>query len=107
MAAILLAISTAPHGAAGRIAGELVRRGAAACVNLVPGVRSTYRWKGRIEHGRETLMLMKTTARRRAALIRVLKALHPYENPELLFLPVRGGLPAYLAWVGACVKGPR
>ena len=96
----LVALSTVgkPEDAE-RIARALVERGVAACVNIVPGVVSIYRWKGQVDKDAELLLVIKTTAARYPDLERELKALHPYEVPELLALPIEAGSAAYLAWL--------
>jgi periplasmic divalent cation tolerance protein len=71
----------------------------AACVNLLPGVRSVYRWQGAVEEAGEILLLIKTTRTALPALQARLVALHPYELPELLAVEAADGLPAYLAWI--------
>lgn len=97
---ILLAISTFPDAeAASRIAQALVEEKFAACANLIPAVHSIYRWKEKIETAGEVIVFFKTTAERRAAFQEKLRSLHPYEVPEVIFVPVDGGLPAYLRWV--------
>jgi periplasmic divalent cation tolerance protein len=82
-----------------RIAHALVERRLAACVNVVPGVRSVYRWKGRIEEDDERLLVIKTRRDRAEALRQALVALHPYELPEAIVLPVEAGHAPYLAWL--------
>ena len=82
-----------------RIARELVTRGLAACVNLVPGLVSIYKWKGKVEREDERLLLIKTRRERFAALREALVALHPYEVPEVLALPIEDGYAPYLAWL--------
>lgn len=97
---VRVAISTAPDADTGaRIAQVLVEERLAACVNVVPGVRSIYRWQGAIEDEQEVLLVIKTHAERVAALAERLRALHPYDVPELLALPVDAGLAPYLQWV--------
>jgi periplasmic divalent cation tolerance protein len=97
---ILLAISTFPDAeTADRIAQILVEEKLAACANLIPGIHSVYRWKEKLETAGEVLVLFKTTRDRQAALQKKLRSLHPYEVPEIIFVPVDGGLPAYLSWV--------
>jgi periplasmic divalent cation tolerance protein len=86
-----------------RIAHALVERRLAACVNVVPGVVSVYRWKGAIERDEERLLLIKTRADRFAALRDAILELHPYEVPEIVALPVGEGSPAYLAWLDESV----
>ena len=97
---ILLAFSTFPDlETARRIARDLVTENFAACANIIPAIESIYRWQGKIEQGKETLVLFKTTAARSAAFQEKLKCLHPYEVPEIIFLPLTAGLPEYLRWV--------
>ena len=97
---VRVAISTAPDADTGaRIAQALVEERLAACVNVVPGIRSIYRWQGAIEDEQEVLLVIKTHAERVAALAERLCALHPYEVPELLAFPVETGLAPYLQWL--------
>ncbi len=97
---VRVAISTAPDADTGaRIAQALVAERLAACVNVVPGIRSIYRWQGAIEDEQEVLLVIKTHAERVAALAERLCALHPYDVPELLALPVETGLAPYLQWL--------
>jgi periplasmic divalent cation tolerance protein len=97
---IVLALTTCPDAdTARRIAEILVGERLAACVNRIADVRSTYFWDGRLQDDGEILLLIKTTAARLPALEARLKALHPYELPELIALPVLGGNEAYLNWV--------
>ena len=93
-------LATAPDDAtASALADALVREGLAACVSLVPGVVSVYRWQGEVRRDAEVLLVMKTSAARVAALCERLVFLHPYEVPEVLSLAVDDGHPPYLAWV--------
>ena len=97
---ILLALSTFPdHETAQRISNELVVEKLAACANILPGIESIYRWKEKIESGNETLVLFKLSEDRQPAFQEKLRSLHPYEVPEIIFLPVTSGLPDYLRWV--------
>ena len=99
---VLVAYCTCPDaGSADAIARALVEERLAACVNVLPGVRSTYRWQGAVEQADEVLLLIKTTADRLDALAGRLRSLHPYELPELVAVEARAGLPAYLEWVAA------
>lgn len=82
-----------------RIGRELVERGLAACVNVVPGLVSIYRWKGSVEREEERLLIIKTRRETFAALRDALVALHPYEVPEVLALPIEDGHAPYLAWL--------
>jgi len=96
----LACLSTCPDAAtAERIARALVEDRLAACVNLLPGVRSVYRWDGDVVVDEEVLLVIKTTSAQLQALRERLPALHPYETPELVVLAVTDGLPAYLQWI--------
>ncbi len=86
------------------IAAVLVERRLAACVNLLPGVESIYRWEGKVERAGEVLAVIKTT--RYPELEAALEELHPYEVPEILAVPVAAGLAGYLKWLGeSCGDG--
>jgi periplasmic divalent cation tolerance protein len=89
---------------AAQIGRALVEERLAACVNVVPGVQSVYRWQGQVERAPEWLMLIKTTRARLPALIRRVEALHSYTVPEVLALPVAGGSPEYLDWLAEQVR---
>jgi periplasmic divalent cation tolerance protein len=95
----LIVFCTAPVSAADRLARLLVEERLAACVQALPGLRSTYRWEGALEQSDETLLLIKTTADRYPALERTLAAHHPYEVPQVLAVDAAAGLPAYLRWL--------
>ena len=101
-ASTFVVLVTAPIGRASRtLADEMVRRRVAACVNIVPRVRSVYRWNGKVETAPECLLVMKTRRGRVKALIQAVRALHPYKIPEVLALPVQDGFEPYLKWVRA------
>lgn len=91
---------------AARAGRALVERRLVACVNLVPGVRSIYRWQGRVEDAPEILAVMKTRRDRLPELLAALPALHPYQVPEILALPVVAGGASYLAWVASEAAPP-
>jgi periplasmic divalent cation tolerance protein len=101
LSALICYCSCPDAGAAAAIGEALVRERLAACVNLLPGMRSIYRWQDKVEQADEVLLLIKTRAGRLDALAARLQALHPYELPELIAVRAAGGLPAYLAWVDA------
>lgn len=103
----LVVLCTCPEGTpAARLAEALVGEGLAACVNRLPGVVSHFRWEGRVQQETEALLLIKTTRARLAALTARVLELHPYELPELIAVPVTGGLEEYLDWVRAGSTGP-
>lgn len=81
------------------ISNTLVRERLAACVNIVPGITSYYRWKGEVEKDSEIIMLIKTTEEESQRVLARLKELHPYKTPEALLIDITGGLPDYLKWL--------
>jgi len=89
---------------AARIARALVESRAAACVNIVPGLRSIYRWKGAVEDASEWLLLIKTTRERFDRLRAEFRSLHSYEVPELVAIPIVDGLEPYLSWISESVE---
>ncbi|HLU76878.1 MAG TPA: divalent-cation tolerance protein CutA [Burkholderiales bacterium] len=98
----LLVFSNLPDRASAEtLAAALVQRQAAACVNIMAPCRSVYRWQGAVEQSEEIPVFIKTTADRYELVEHIVRELHPYELPEIIALPVTGGLPAYLAWVAA------
>jgi periplasmic divalent cation tolerance protein len=97
---VLLALSTFPDQETAReISNELITKKLAACANILPAIESIYRWKDQIESGNETLVLFKLSEDRQSAFQEKLRSLHPYEVPEIIFVPVSSGLPEYLRWV--------
>ena len=100
-----LVLSTFPEGeGAAAAARELVERGLAACGNILPGLRSIYIWQGRQEESTEQLLILKTRCDIYPAVEEALRALHPYELPEIRAVPVQAGLATYLAWVDQGVR---
>lgn len=96
----LIVMSSLPDPAtAGEIADELVRAGLVACAQVIPGVHSVFHWAGKQEHADECLLLMKTASKRYSELEVRIKALHPYELPEILAIPLAAGLDNYLSWM--------
>lgn len=89
--------------AAQTAAGALVEDRLAACVNILPGVTSTYIWDGKVQIDREALLLAKTSRRALTALEARIVELHPYDVPEIVAVDITAGLPAYLQWVDTCV----
>ena len=95
--AVLTTVPNAEVGAS--IAHALVEERLAACVNVLPGVRSFYRWEGDVQDDAELLLVIKTRAGCCEALAARINALHPYDLPEVLVLPAVGGSAPYLAWI--------
>ncbi|MGE5308620.1 MAG: divalent-cation tolerance protein CutA [Deltaproteobacteria bacterium] len=86
------------------IAGQLVARKLAACVNIIPGLTSVFPWKGKIERAKELLLVAKTTKARFAALERHVRSVHSYEVPEVVAFPIVKGNRDYLEWLHASVR---
>ena len=91
------------HASAKRIADELISGGLAACVNILPGLTSVYRWQNKIETAQEHLLLIKTRQDRYAELEVAIRQVHPYELPEIIAVSVEQGLPEYLQWIDTCL----
>jgi len=97
----LLVLTNLPdRDAAVKLARGLVERRLAACVNVLAGCTSIYRWKGEIENAQEVPVLIKTRSALYEELEAAISELHPYEVPEIIAVPVVRGLAEYLAWVG-------
>lgn len=102
MDAITFLYSTAPDEAVATAMAEvLVETGAAACVNIIPGMRSVYRWKGKVEAATETVLIVKTTAAAARRAVDLLRERHPYETPAIVSLAVDEALSSkeYCGWI--------
>lgn len=87
-----------------RLARRLVESRLAACVNAIAQVSSTYRWRGEVQQDQETLLIIKTTAERFAALEEAIRGLSTYELPEVIALPIAAGSSPYLEWLTQSVS---
>ena len=101
MAALLVLTNVPDAAVADRIASALIEQRLAACVNVLPACQSVYRWQGAVHRDSELPLLIKTTSERYPALEAAIRALHPYELPEIIAVDIEHGLPGYLAWVAA------
>jgi periplasmic divalent cation tolerance protein len=100
---VLVGLITAPPTDAGRIAGEILDRGLAACCSIVPAVTSIFNWEGARQVETESLIIVKTSRSCAAKLPAAVKEIHPYDVPEVVLLGACGGLAEYLNWViGEC-----
>lgn len=96
----IVLVTCASIAEARKIARKVVEKKLAACANILPGVESIYRWKGKVERAREVLMILKTSAARLPELEREVKRLHSYDVPEFIVLPIAAGSKEYLRWIG-------
>ena len=102
-----IVLCTVPdQGSGERLARSLVDARLAACVNLLPGVTSVFRWQDEVQKETEALLIMKTRRDRFAALCTAVHAQHPYELPEIIAVPLSDGLPAYLRWIDQSLETP-
>ena len=101
---IVLFITTADAEEAQRIAGVLLEAKKAACVNIMPEVRSSFWWQGEPESAEESLLIVKTEASALDEIVDLVKQHHSYDVPEVIALPIIGGNPDYLDWIGNEVK---
>ena len=96
---MIVLITTGSEEEAHKIARLLVKEKKAACVNIVPEVDSLFRWKGKIDSARESLLLVKTTASLLSEIVSLVKETHSYQVPEIIGLPIIGGNEDYLKWL--------
>jgi periplasmic divalent cation tolerance protein len=90
-----------------RIGGELVDCGLAACVNIIPGMRSIYIWSNKRQHDSECVGIVKTRSALAESVMAKVRSLHPYDNPALVVLPIEGGAPEFLNWIEAQTAAPK
>ena len=103
---VVLSTCASPEEA-GKIARTLVEKRLAACVNILPAVRSIYRWKGAIEDDQETLLLIKSSRALFGELRAEIQKLHSYEIPEAIAIPIVDGLERYLEWMADVLRNER
>jgi periplasmic divalent cation tolerance protein len=96
---IVVLMTAASSDEAGRIAEMLVSRKLAACVQILPAIQSVYAWKGEVQRESEVLILAKTTQKNFAELQREVRAIHSYETPEIVALPIVNGSKPYIEWL--------
>lgn len=96
---LVILVTTENRQEAVRIGEEMVNAKLAACANVISGIQSIYRWKGKVVKAQEVLLILKSTKPRYRALEKAIKAMHTYETPEIIALPVKEGLDRYIGWV--------
>jgi periplasmic divalent cation tolerance protein len=97
---IVIFITTGTDGEAQLVAEALLEQRKASCVNIVPTVTSLFWWKDRIESDRESLLIVKSKASLLDEIVSIVKGVHSYDVPEVIALPIIGGNPDYLNWIG-------
>jgi periplasmic divalent cation tolerance protein len=100
-AAVIVLVTAPSQVVAEHLVTTLVTEELAACGNIVPGITSIYRWEGALQRDEELLIVLKTTRAAAPKLMTRIEALHPYDVPEALMVPIEAGLAPYLAWVTA------
>ena len=102
----IVVFMTAPNAdEATHIADMLVERKLVACVQILPPMTSIYVWKGEVERASEVLLIAKSTQAKFAELESAVRAIHTYETPEIIALPIVAGSQSYLNWLSACLEG--
>ena len=96
---LIVLVTTSSNEEASRIAEALVSERLAACVNIIKGIESLYRWEGKVNHDQEALMIIKTSDDRYAALESRVKELHSYSTPEIVGIRIERGSSDYLSWL--------
>lgn len=99
---IVVLVTASGKAEATRIARQLIAKRLAACVNIIGGVESFFRWQGRVDKAKEFLLIIKSRKSKFNQLIRLVKTLHSYEVPEIIALPIAAGEKNYVKWLGEC-----
>lgn len=109
MAEVVILITVGSEEEAQKIGRILVDEGLVACANIVPNIRSIFRWEGKVTEERETLLILKSVSTAFESIEAMVKTHHSYSVPEIIALPIQGGSASYLKWVQEmtrAVKGP-
>jgi periplasmic divalent cation tolerance protein len=101
---VMITVNCASVKEAELISGYLLKTRLVACANILPGVRSRFWWKGKIDHANEAMLVMKTRRVNFKAVLKEVKRLHSYEVPEIIALPIMDSSPEYLKWVKTNTK---
>lgn len=103
---IVIFITVANKKQAQNIADTLVSKGLAACVNIISGIDSIFRWQGKVDKQKECLLMVKSRKSLMPKLIKVVKSIHSYEVPEIIALPIIAGNKDYLDWLNDSTRKP-
>lgn len=96
---LVILVTAGNQKEAAMIGREMVNAKLAACANVIPGIQSIYRWEGKVVKAQEALLILKSTKSRYRTLEKAIKAIHTYDTPEIIALPVKEGLDRYIGWV--------
>lgn len=102
---IVILVTAKDEAQANKIAERLVEEKLIACANIVPGVQSIFRWQGKTDRAQEVLLVLKSRRRHFPAIIKTVKALHSYDVPEVIALPIVEGNKDYLSWISESTGG--
>jgi len=104
---VVVLVTASSEEEAARIGRGVVEDGLAACANILPGIRSVFRWQGKVSQEREHLLLLKTRGALFTPLAARVKALHSYQVPEIIALPIEQGWSDYLQWIREVTDKPK
>ncbi|MBI5149401.1 MAG: divalent-cation tolerance protein CutA [Candidatus Omnitrophica bacterium] len=96
---IVIFVTAKDEAQANKIAGKLVKDKLVACANIVPGVQSVFRWNGKVDRAQEVLLVLKSRRKHFPSIVKTVKALHSYDVPEIIALPIVEGDKDYLKWI--------
>src|SRR3989338_11134625 len=101
---IVIFVTAKDTAEAEKIGGALVEQKLAACANIIPGIKSIFRWEGKVDNAGETLLILKTKKSLFGKVEKAVKSLHSYTTPEIIALPIVAGSKEYLKWISESVK---
>lgn len=104
---ILIFITCANNKEAKLISRKLVKNRLAACVNIVDKIESVFRWQGKIDRAKEALLIIKSEKAKLRAIIKLVRAMHSYQVPEIIAIPIAGGYKPYLRWINDSIRQSR
>ena len=102
---IVILVTAKDDAEANKIAEKLVAKKLIACVNIVPGIQSIFRWQGKVDRAQEVLLVLKSRRRHFPAIVKTVQALHSYDVPEIIALPIVEGNKDYLQWMTESTGG--
>lgn len=104
---IVVFVTASGKKEAEKIAGKLIKKKLSACVNIVDKIESLFRWQGKVDRAKETLLIIKSRKDKLTGIIKTVKSLHSYQVPEIIAMPISGGYKPYLEWIDESLRQPR